>query len=73
METETRQAADNPKRRQRNARKQLENDASTIGELQADVEDLKTALRASRRNNERLQAELVQHQMNIWYHKCIQT
>ena len=47
------------------ARKQLENDASTIGELRADVEDLKTALTVSRRNNERLQAELVQHQMNI--------
>ena len=47
------------------ARKQLEDDASAIGELQADVEDLKTALTVSRRNNERLQAEIVQHQMTI--------
>ena len=47
------------------ARKQLEDDASAIGELQADVEDLKTALTVSRRNNEKLQAEIVQHQMTI--------
>jgi len=47
------------------ARKQLEDDASIIGELQADVEDLKTALTVSRRNNEKLQAENLRYQMTI--------
>lgn len=47
------------------ARKQLEEDASLIGELQADVEDLKTALLVSRKNNDRLQAEIQQNQETI--------
>lgn len=47
------------------ARKQLEEDASVIGELQADVEDLKTALTVSRRNNEKLQAEADQDKAAI--------
>ena len=47
------------------ARRQLEDDASVIGELQADVEDLKTALTVSRRNNDKLQAEIEQNQITI--------
>ena len=47
------------------ARKQMEADASLIGELQADVEDLKTALLVSRKNNDRLQAEIQQNQETI--------
>ncbi len=47
------------------ARKQLEEDTSVIGELQADVEDLKTALTVSCRNNEKLQAEINQNQDTI--------
>lgn len=47
------------------ARKQLEENAAIIGELQSDVEDLKTALTVSRRNNEKLQSEIVEHQETI--------
>lgn len=47
------------------ARKHLEHDAAVIGELQTDVEDLKTALRVSRRNNENLRAEIDQNQTTI--------
>ncbi len=43
-------------------RKQLEEDASVIGELRIDVEDLKTALTVSKRNNEKYQAEISQKQ-----------
>lgn len=47
------------------ARKRLEEDASVIGELRADVEDLKMALNISRRNNEKFQADIVQGQKTI--------
>jgi len=47
------------------ARKQLEENACLIGELQADVEDLKTALLVSRKNNDRLQTEIQQNQETI--------
>ena len=47
------------------ARKQLQEDASLIGELQADVEDLKTSLLVSRKNNDRLQTEIQQNQETI--------
>lgn len=47
------------------ARKQMEEDASVIGELQADVEDLKVALTVARRNNENLNAEIAQNNETI--------
>ena len=47
------------------ARKQLEENASLIGELQADVEDLRTALLVSRKNNDRLQTEIQQNRETI--------
>lgn len=42
-------------------KKRLEEDASVIGELKADVEDLKIALTVARRNNESLNAEIIQN------------
>lgn len=47
------------------ARKQLEKDASVIGELQADVEDLKIALTVSRNNNDKLHGEIKQNRETI--------
>lgn len=47
------------------ARKQLEEDASIIGELQADVEDLKVALSVARRNNENLNNEITRNNETI--------
>lgn len=47
------------------AQKQLEENANVIGELQADVEDLKTALSVTRRNNDGLHAEISQNQEQI--------
>ncbi|MCR4651888.1 MAG: hypothetical protein K5662_09070 [Lachnospiraceae bacterium] len=44
------------------ARKQMEDNTTVIGELKADVEDLKTALTVSRRTNDKLQIEIAQHQ-----------
>lgn len=47
------------------ARKRLEEDASVIGELRADVEDLKMALSISRRNNEKYKTDIAQEQKTI--------
>ena len=46
-------------------RKQLEENAALIGELQTDVEDLKTALTVSRSANENLKCEIRQYQEKI--------
>lgn len=46
-------------------RKQLEESAEKVGELQADVEDLKTAVIVSRNSNQTLRAELEQKKQKI--------
>lgn len=47
------------------AKQRLAEDASVIGELKSDVEDLKTALMVSRKNNEKLQAQIDQGKSEI--------